>query len=173
MAKSQVATSWHPAAVAMPCISAITGCGIDCRLRSSTPCRRQTTARYSLISRPTISARSWPEENTLPAAARITTRRSRRPPITRRQSINSRISPSERALRRCGRLSVTQSNIAFGCKADVLVAHGTILGAVGQTTAWNINIVQAQLGKQLRCLEDSARSRSDRRSEAASGPNGH
>ena len=29
IARSQVATSWHPAAVAMPCTSAITGCGID------------------------------------------------------------------------------------------------------------------------------------------------
>ncbi len=30
MARSQVATSWHPAAVAMPCTSAITGCGMAC-----------------------------------------------------------------------------------------------------------------------------------------------
>ena len=30
MARSQVATSWQPAAVAIPCTSAITGCGIDC-----------------------------------------------------------------------------------------------------------------------------------------------
>ena len=29
MARSQVATNWHPAAVAIPCTSAITGCGID------------------------------------------------------------------------------------------------------------------------------------------------
>ena len=29
IARSQVATSWHPAAVAMPCTSAITGCGMD------------------------------------------------------------------------------------------------------------------------------------------------
>ena len=29
-ARSQLATSWHPAAVATPCTWAITGCGIDC-----------------------------------------------------------------------------------------------------------------------------------------------
>jgi len=29
MAKSQVATNWQPAAVAMPCTSAMTGCGRD------------------------------------------------------------------------------------------------------------------------------------------------
>ena len=30
MARSQLATSWHPAAVATPCTCAITGWAIDC-----------------------------------------------------------------------------------------------------------------------------------------------
>ena len=30
IARSQVATSWHPAAVAIPCTRAITGCGMVC-----------------------------------------------------------------------------------------------------------------------------------------------
>ena len=43
-ARSQVATSWQPAAVAMPSIWAITGCGIACRaliisVQQSNTCR--------------------------------------------------------------------------------------------------------------------------------------
>ena len=35
IARSQLATSWQPAAVASPCTSAITGCGIDCSIAIS------------------------------------------------------------------------------------------------------------------------------------------
>src|ERR1039458_9338501 len=62
--------------------------------------------RYSLISRPTISERSCPEQKTFPAAARITARTARSRPTASRQSISSSINSSDSALRRCGRFSV-------------------------------------------------------------------
>ena len=53
-ARSQVATNWHPAAVAMPCTSAITGCGMDCSFIISSV-HTSKMRRYSLMSRPVIS----------------------------------------------------------------------------------------------------------------------
>ncbi len=55
MARSQVATSWQPAAVAMPCTSAITGCGMDWIFCISSV-QTSKMRRYSLMSRPVISA---------------------------------------------------------------------------------------------------------------------
>ena len=68
MARSQLATSWQPAAVAMPSIAAITGLG-----RRTTDCiSREQTAKVS-AKKPLpasesvrwrfISFRSWPAEN--------------------------------------------------------------------------------------------------------------
>ena len=67
------------------------------------------------MSRPTISLRSWPEQKTLPAAARITARSERSRPISLRQAMSSVISSSDSALRRCGRFRVT---IAIGPSAS-------------------------------------------------------
>ena len=106
MARSQVATNWHPAAVAIPCTSAITGCGIDW-IRVISSVQTSKMRRYSLISRPVISERSWPEQKTLPAAARMTARISRLRADLVRQAISSCIRSSESALRRCGRFRVT------------------------------------------------------------------
>ena len=73
MARSQLATSWHPAAVATPCTWAITGCGIDCTVVIS----RLQVANSSAASSPSqavSSVRSCPAEKAGPAPAITTTR---------------------------------------------------------------------------------------------------
>ena len=57
IAMSQVATNWHPAAVAIPCTWAITGCGIDWILCMSSV-QTSNISRYSATVRPAISPRS-------------------------------------------------------------------------------------------------------------------
>ena len=122
MARSQVATNWHPAAVAIPCTSAITGCGMAWIFIISS-LHTSNRRRYSLMSRPTISERSWPEQKTLPAAARITARTVRSRPMASRQSISSSISSSDSALRRCGRFNVTTAQGRVVLHGDALIAH--------------------------------------------------
>src|SRR3974377_389869 len=79
--------------------------------------------------RPTISLRSWPEEKTLPAAARITARSERSRAIWLRHAMSSVISSSESALRRCGRLRVT---IAIGPSvSNEMLWYGIELGSFG------------------------------------------
>ena len=75
-ARSHIATSWQPAAVAMPCTRAITGCGnvvndIINALHSANSCcchARSGWARSSF--------RSWPAQNPLPSAPSTTQRRA-------------------------------------------------------------------------------------------------
>ena len=101
MARSQLATSWQPAAVATPCTCAMTGWGIDCTVVIS----RLQVVNSSDASSPShsvSSVRSWPAEKAGPAPARTTTR----PAAPSRACCSSRISSSDSALRRSGRLSV-------------------------------------------------------------------
>ena len=67
MARSQLATSWQPAAVATPCTLAITGCGIDCTVVISDAHVSNSSAASS-PSQATSSVRSWPAENAGPGA---------------------------------------------------------------------------------------------------------
>ena len=72
-ARSQLATSWHPAAVAVPCLPAITGfCNLNIfvitLLHSSNNCLKS-----SLLSVFFISKRSCPEQKLFPLAKIIAT----------------------------------------------------------------------------------------------------
>ncbi len=104
-ARSQVATSWQPAAVAMPCTCATTGCGTRwiVRMKSS-----QTANSLRIASRPrsAMSAKSWPEENTGPAAASTIARTSSRSASEQSAAVSSSRCASESALRRSGRFMV-------------------------------------------------------------------
>jgi hypothetical protein len=103
--RSQVAASWQPAAVAMPCTCAITGCGIAwIAVISST--QRSNTRRYVATSRSISSRRSCPAQNAGPLPDRITARVSRRSPAARTAAMSSPMWASESALRRSGRFMV-------------------------------------------------------------------
>ena len=65
MARSQLATSWQPAAVATPCTLAMTGCGIDCTVVIS-DAQVSNSSAASSPSQATSSVRSWPAENAGP-----------------------------------------------------------------------------------------------------------
>ncbi len=67
-ARSQDATSWHPAAVASPCTLATTTCGTDSivRIRSV---HSVSSSRTPSRSREDTSPKSCPAENTGPSAA--------------------------------------------------------------------------------------------------------
>ena len=65
MARSQLATSWQPAAVATPCTLAITGCGIDCTVVIS-DAQVSNSSAASSPSQATSSVRSWPAEKAGP-----------------------------------------------------------------------------------------------------------
>ena len=107
-ARSQLATSWHPAAVASPCTRAMTGCGTDwIRLISSVQVRssRRAACRSALAT----SAKSCPALNTGPAPARMMPAASLLP-VSAKPSMSSRMCASESALRRCGRFIVIVVN---------------------------------------------------------------
>src|SRR5665213_2573533 len=105
-ARSHVATSWQPAAVAIPAISAITGWGIACSVSISRT-HVSKTVRYSSTLRSSISRKSCPALNTGPTPRRIATRAERSAPIASKAAISSRITSSERALRFSGPFRVT------------------------------------------------------------------
>ncbi len=71
--RSHDAASWQPAAIAGPWTAAITGCGIDWTV-SIISVQTSKISRSSSSVRPIISDRSWPAENTGPAADSTTTR---------------------------------------------------------------------------------------------------
>ena len=97
-ARSQAATSWQPAAVAMPCTWAITGCGSRAS-RSITCEQRSNRARtgWSRRSAP-ISLRSCPAQKALPAPASTTTRALRSSAIRSSSSASRPSSSNDRLL---------------------------------------------------------------------------
>src|SRR5580704_360063 len=113
-ARSQLATSWQPAAAAAPCTQAITGCGsrtIACIIvpqcshvlvKKERPPSR--SARWAVSS-----LRSCPDEKAGPSAARITACTVRLAPIAAKAAISSSSIASERELREAGRLSVSKA----------------------------------------------------------------
>ena len=66
-ARSQLATSWQPAAVAMAWTRAITTCGTSWIVRI-TDVQSRSRSRTPARSRAATSAKSWPAENALPSA---------------------------------------------------------------------------------------------------------
>ena len=107
-ARSHEATSWQPAAVAIPCTSAMTGCGIDW-IVSMTSAQVEKSCWKNASSRPIISLRSCPALNAGPLARTTATRSSRSAPMARKDSSNSCRCSSESALRRSGRSIVTNA----------------------------------------------------------------
>ncbi len=103
IARSQVATSWQPAAVAMPSTSAITGFGsatMDCirreqvaKVSSKKPLPPSGSARCAVIS-----LRSWPPENTFPTAPRTTTRTVLSSRARSSSACSAAMTPSDSAL---------------------------------------------------------------------------
>ena len=97
-ARSQVATSWQPAAVAMPWTLAITGC--RSRVIASIICEQVSKVRLrksgSGFAR--ISLRSWPAQNPRPAPSTTTTFTAGSRSISSRVETNSSIKPRQRAL---------------------------------------------------------------------------
>ena len=73
-ARSHIDTSWQPAAVAMPCTRAITGCGRRVMASISSPHCRNSACMKPLSWLARISLRSWPAQKALPAPAMTTTR---------------------------------------------------------------------------------------------------
>ncbi len=70
-ARSQLATSWHPAAEAAPCTHAITGCGrattdIIMVLHWSHSAVKKARPPSASLRRAVSSLRSWPEQNAGP-----------------------------------------------------------------------------------------------------------
>ena len=114
-ARSQLATSWQPAAVAMPCTWAITGLGwrtMACiivralgeqgGIGGARPRRHRRGARAS-------SFRSWPEEKTGPSAAITITRVALSAAAPSSAACSAAISSDDRALRALGRLRISRS----------------------------------------------------------------
>ena len=105
MARSQAATSWQPAAVAMPWGAAITGTGTDWMVDISW-LQTAKTSRSSSRVRSIISFRSWPAEKARPAPLRTMARTSGRAAWRSSSDVSSSIRPVESALSCSGRLSV-------------------------------------------------------------------
>jgi hypothetical protein len=107
-ARSQVATSWHPAAVAIPWTAAMTGWGtrwIVCISRV----QMSNTARSSWSERSISSFRSCPAEKAGPVARTTMARTSGRALWRSSCSVSSAIRAVESALRCCGRLRVMRT----------------------------------------------------------------
>jgi hypothetical protein len=106
-ARSQVATSWQPAAVAIACTLATTTCGTSWMVRISfvqSRSRSRTPAR----SRAATSAKSCPAENALPSAPSTMPVASLRPAVSNASS-SSRRCGSDSELRRSGRFMVIRT----------------------------------------------------------------
>ena len=106
IARSEPATSWHPAAVAMPCTRAITGCGISAMRRIKpthfwNSCRCQA---WSWLAR--ISLRSCPAQKLAPLPARTTTRALLLSPTASSSATSASIIASESAFSCFGRFKV-------------------------------------------------------------------
>src|SRR5712692_6741834 len=107
-ARSHMETSWQPAAVAMPCTRAMTGCGISVifiiiRLQSSKSLVCQ--AWSSECAR--ISLRSWPAQNPGPVPASTTTRAAGSAPTSASATSSAAIISRERGLKRSPRFRVS------------------------------------------------------------------
>src|SRR5512143_1949453 len=76
-ARSQAATSWHPAAVAVPCTRATTGCGSEAIVSMTRLHASKSPPMKSSVRQPIISLRSWPPENAGPLPATTTARIAR------------------------------------------------------------------------------------------------
>ena len=105
-ARSQVATSWHPAAVARPCTCAMTGLGSS-RMASITSVHSANTSVYDASSRSISSRRSWPELNTGPSERSTTTRTASSRSNSPNRSLSSSRVSVESAFRRDGLFSVS------------------------------------------------------------------
>ena len=103
-ARSHVATSWHPAAVARAWTLAHTGCGMACT-ESIISVQAWNRRRASASDAPFMSPKLCPDENTGPLAARMTPRASDAP-TSRNAAVTSSITSRARALRFSGRLRV-------------------------------------------------------------------
>ncbi len=130
-ARSHAATSWQPAAVAVPCTRAITGCGSS-RSRSIIREQDENSSRYSASDRPTISDRSCPEQKAGPLAPSTTTLAEGSASIAASASSRRPIRARDSALRRSGRSSVRRTtpptlSIARPARSDeVAVAIGRL-----------------------------------------------
>ncbi len=104
-ARSALATSWQPAAVASPCTRATTGWG-TCWMSVISSVQVASSARTAGRSASTTSAKSCPALNTgpLPASTMPSASLS---PISRSAVISSCMCARDRALRRSGRFMVT------------------------------------------------------------------
>src|SRR4051794_35781145 len=107
-ARSQVATSWQPAAVASPCTRAITTWGTDWIVSISSR-QASSSVRAAARSAPARSAKSCPAEKTGPLPARMIPVASVSP-TWRNASVRARMCDSDRALRRRGRFMVMTAN---------------------------------------------------------------
>src|SRR5262249_34286865 len=110
-ARSQLATSWQPAAVATPCTAAITGCGrrtICCiaELQALMTCVKKARPPSGSARCAVSSLRSCPAENAGPSAAITTPRTDLSAAMAVRASASAPIKASDRLLRAAGRFRV-------------------------------------------------------------------
>ena len=106
-ARSQLATSWQPAAVATPCTRAITGCGSAGSACIIAAQRANSSRCQAGSGRARISRRSWPAQNARPAPASTSTRTLGSAAIEASAPLSSSINASESELNWSGRSSVS------------------------------------------------------------------
>src|SRR5262249_758302 len=161
-ARSHCATSWQPAAVAMPCTRAITGIGSRRRLSI----RREHCVKsrwwYASEGRARISRRSCPAQNALPAPARTRTRALASLSSASSSPCSAASSPSDSALKACGRLSVSvmtprasRSTLTSGSDSRTaagLLMRGTSLNGARGAGALAQQVLLDLAGRGLRNL---------------------
>ena len=126
-ARSHVATSWQPAAVASACTLATTGCGMAWMV-SIISVHTSNSRRAAARSAPAMSAKLWPAENTGPLAARITPRASLAP-TSRKAAVSSSITSSDEGVALLGPVEGDGGDVALVLDEQVLVRHGVSLSA--------------------------------------------
>ena len=131
-ARSQVATSWHPAAVARACTRAMTTWGIDCTV-SIISVHTSNRWRASSSEAPFMSPKLCPAENTGPVAARMTPVASDWPTACS-AAVSSSITSSASALRFSGRLRVMVVTGPWVATSRCWYVMGAVLRAVAAGT---------------------------------------
>ena len=106
-ARSHAATSWQPAAVAMPCTRAITGCGMRVMLIITLQQLSKSEPTNSCVRLANISLRSCPGQKALPLAAMTTTRMAGLAAISSSAACSAASISIDNALNCLGRLSVS------------------------------------------------------------------
>ena len=160
-ARSHIATSWQPAAVAMPCTRAITGSGRRCTAQHHAACTARTAPRSSQRRRGAhLASGRGRRRRPCRAAASTTTRAV----VVGRERVELRLQRGEHAFRQrvegCGRFSVSVTTPRASRCAATNRAHGAFVAVRSERSLMHHSMAASTWRARAGRTSGSCRSRS-------------